>query len=95
MADAYNHKYWFKARRYGWGWTPVTWQAWVLLTIYALILTVSAVLLLPGTKDNATNFVGVVAFILIFLSATFLLIGICFKKGEKPGWNWGNSKDKS
>ena len=26
-------------------------------------------------------------------SATVVLITICFKKGEKPGWRWGNRKD--
>lgn len=90
-----RERYWFKARRYGWGWTPATWQAWSLLSAYMLVLAISAILLLPGTKDKTTNFVGVVAFVLIFLSATFLLIGISLLKGEKPGWNWGNKKDKS
>lgn len=85
--------YWFKARRYGWGWTPATWQAWTLLAVYVLVLAASAVLLLSGNKDESTNFVGLIAFILIALSATLLLIGISMKKGEKPGWNLGDKKE--
>jgi hypothetical protein len=31
-------KLWFKAKRYGWGWTPVTWQGWVAVLVYVAIL---------------------------------------------------------
>lgn len=86
--------YWFKARRYGWGWTPVTWQAWFLIAIYMLVVTGAAVMLLPSTKSEPANIVGIVAFVLIFLSATFLLIGISMLKGERPGWRW-NDKNKN
>ncbi len=24
-------KYWFKAKNYGWGWYPATWQGWLIL----------------------------------------------------------------
>lgn len=95
MSHTAKQEYWFKAHRYGWGWTPVTWQGWSLLALYMLVLAASAVLLLTGTKDKAMNFVGVVAFVLIALSSTLLLVGICLRKGEKPGWNWGDKKDKS
>ena len=27
-------KKWFAAKRYGWGWYPVTWQGWGILGIY-------------------------------------------------------------
>ncbi len=94
MGRATKQEYWFKARRYGWGWTPVTWQGWSLLALYMLVLAASAILLLTGTKDKAMNFVGVVAFIMIALSSTLLLIGVCLRKGEKPGWNWGTKKEK-
>jgi len=23
-------RYWFKAKMYGWGWTPVKWQDWLV-----------------------------------------------------------------
>lgn len=31
-----QNKYWFPAKRYGWGWgLPVRWEGWVCLAIYA------------------------------------------------------------
>jgi hypothetical protein len=30
-------KYWFPAKRYGWGWgPPVTWQGWAVLVVWLL-----------------------------------------------------------
>jgi hypothetical protein len=36
-----EQKYWFRAKRYGWGWgLPITWQSWAVLGLWfaALIL---------------------------------------------------------
>ena len=30
--------YWFKARLYGWGWTPATWQGWLVLAIWLVLV---------------------------------------------------------
>ena len=38
-----NKKIWFKAKRYGWGWYPSTWQGavcifiWVILFVFGII----------------------------------------------------------
>ena len=29
-----SKKYWFKRRRFGWGWTPVTWQGWLTVAFF-------------------------------------------------------------
>jgi hypothetical protein len=29
---------WFKAKQYGWGWYPCTWQGWTILVVYLVIL---------------------------------------------------------
>ena len=84
--------YWFKAKLYGWGWTPAKWQGWAVILIYtALILTLiftredSVV----GNPDSGSN---VLVFALPIIILTTLLIFICYKKGEKPGWRWGLPK---
>ena len=81
---ANRQDYWFKARRYGWGWTPVTWQAWSLLAAYLIVVGGSTLVLLPATKSESTNFVDIVALILIFFSATSFLIGLAILKGQRP-----------
>lgn len=38
-------KPWFRPKKFGYGWTPVTWQGWVVTIILALIIVGSIVLL--------------------------------------------------
>ncbi len=84
--------YWFKAKLYGWGWTPATWQGWCIILAYvALIFTliISIEKDIPGNPDSGSNFLTLALPIIIL---TTLLIFICYKKGEKPRWQWGPPK---
>jgi len=85
---------WFKARRYGWGWIPVTWQGWVIFAVYLLVVAACAILLLPANADSVEHTVHVVSFCLLFLSATLIFVGICYAKGEMPRWQWGEKEKK-
>lgn len=76
-------RYWFPAKRYGYGWGfPVTWQGWLVFAAY-LIAILSAVRLIPVESHPVAFFsaVGV---------ATTGLVLICWWKGEPPRWRWGN-----
>ncbi len=73
---AKKKEYWFKAKTYGWGWYPSTWQGWaVTIAFTALIVASASLMLLPLT--------------MLFVIG---LIAVCFKTGEKPSWHWGNKK---
>jgi len=80
------NKIWFKAKKYGWGWYPATWEGWVVILIYLLIFSV----LIYIFNLNIEKFSDIY-FISVFL-LTVLLIYISYKKGEKPGWHWGDKK---
>lgn len=81
--------YWFKRKLYGWGWTPVTWQGWAVIGLW-----LAAVFLLAFTLDEHSPPQEVVfTFLLPLLFLTALLIRICYKKGEKPRWQWGLDTD--
>ena len=82
-----SQQYWFKRRRYGWGWTPVAWQGWVCLGVYLAVALLS-VLVLP-MKSAEPTIESLILFCLIFLSATLLLIGTIMAKGPQPHWRWG------
>jgi hypothetical protein len=88
-----SKKLWFKAKTYGWGWTPITWQGWALVVGYLVLLTLLAFVLLPHTSGSVIDTVHLIAFVLLVLSATFILVGISFQKGEPPRWQWGAKKD--
>jgi 4-hydroxybenzoate polyprenyltransferase len=82
--------YWFKRKLYGWGWTPVKWQGWAIIAIFVLLILLNALSL----GNNPTN-PEVVWFIVKIILSVILLIYICYKKGEKPKWQWGiEDKDK-
>lgn len=77
--------YWFKRKVFGWGWVPVTWQGWIVIGFWLL-----AVVLFARTVDeNSSSREVAFTFILPILFLTMLMLRICYKKGEKPKWQWG------
>lgn len=82
------HGYWFKAKLYGWGWTPVTWQGWLVIASYVGVL----VLLSHFLNEALLPRDVLMRFILPVVFCTIVLLCICYKKGEKPHWQWGLPK---
>ena len=83
---------WFKSKLYGWGWIPVKWQGWLVILAYVALI-VTLVLTrekdIVGNPDSGSNFL---TFALPIIVLTTLLIFICYKKGERPRWQWGPPK---
>lgn len=79
-------KLWFKAKEYGWGWYPVTWQGWLVIVIFVGLAVGNAFRLDMGNQGDKVP----VEFLIETAVLVIILIGICFWKGEKPGWRWGN-----
>ncbi|MEK7177676.1 MAG: hypothetical protein AAB705_02520 [Patescibacteria group bacterium] len=77
-----NRRLWFKAKNFGWGWYPSTWEGWIVLLVYTLYITI--------TSTTSCSFKS--SFEILF--ATILLIIVCFLKGEKPEWRWGKKLKK-
>jgi hypothetical protein len=77
-----DERYWFTAKRYGWGWgPPATWQGWLVLATFVVIEVPAAIRLLP--RDP-------VGFVIATSILTGLLLAICYLKGEPPSWRWGD-----
>ncbi len=87
-----GNKIWFRAKEYGWGWYPVTWQGWLVLAAY-IFFNVWNFLRLDADSHSASDTLR--PFIFQTLILTVLLILICHRKGEKPGWHWGDRDRKS
>jgi hypothetical protein len=78
-------KYWFPAKRYGYGWSvPTTWQGWLVLAVY-VVLTVAATFLFPPQK-------GLVPYVASVAVLTAAFIAVCWLKGETPRWRWGDDE---
>lgn len=86
-----NRKLWFKAKNYGWGWYPVSWQGWAVIALYVLgVLSVSSYL---GPVAETRPF-GVLFFFPPVIVLTAFLIVISYITGEKPEWRWGGKKEE-
>ncbi len=90
-------KLWFKAKEYGWGWYPCSWEGWLVLAVY-LAVVIGLVVIVFGALATANGvvppyfFKSVALFLAVDMLATITLIVICYKTGEKPGWRWGEKK---
>lgn len=79
-------KLWFKAKQYGWGWTPCTWQGWTV-TVGYLVVLISISNFFESRPDGSLSW-----YLLSVLVATAALFGVCYKTGERPSWRWGKKK---
>ncbi len=87
MKNSKRTDYWFKRRRYGYGWIPVSWQGWLVVLAFVVFVLLGAL----SIKDVPENtFTKEVAFYLLFVFiATTALVKISYLKGPKPKWRWG------
>ena len=76
-------RYWFPAKRYGWGWgLPVRWQGWLVLAVYFGLFFAGIYYFEPRQ--------AVAGFFIYVAILTAALIAIIALKGEGPlRWRWG------
>lgn len=75
-------RYWFPAKRYGWGWgVPSTWQGWVTMAVWLVLIAIDAIFV---AERNLFLFQA------IAIGLSIILIAICCWKGEPPRWRWGS-----
>jgi hypothetical protein len=82
-------RYWFKRKLYGWGWTPARWQGWLVIGVFILLIVADF------SRIDATQHSGsdtLLNFAPNALVLVLVLIGICYKTGESPRWQWGTPK---
>ncbi len=79
-------KLWFKAKKYGFGWYPSTWQGWLVILIYVVIFGI----LVYVFETNIEKYLIPYIISIIILSSS--LVYISYKKGEKASWRWGKKK---
>jgi len=72
--------YWFKTKKYGWGWTPANYKGWLVI----LFFIITIISLTPILKNNPTRYVEYTIFLIL------ALILISYKTGEPTRWRWGD-----
>ncbi len=79
--SASERRYWFPAKRYGWGWgTPTTLQGWAVLIAWLATVMPIGVWLAPHSPLLFCLFLAIMLVVLLL---------VCYAKGEPPRWRWG------
>ncbi len=82
MSRKGDSKYWFPAKRFGYGWDlPVCWQGWAIFVGYMVLVTGGIFVFKPDQQ--------MAAYLIYTGILSMALIAICWWKGEKPKWRWG------
>lgn len=91
MSPPEKPRYWFPAKRYGWGWgVPCCWQGWLVIIAYVGLLLAGVFWLLHGGREEAPNRLSGFHVWMGAITVAFLLI--CWLKGEPPKWRWGDKR---
>ena len=79
-------KPWFGPRRFGWGWSPVSWQGWLVTLAFLALMGGD----LAVFRKSLTGAIG----LLILIG---VLVAVCYLTGGKPGgptaWRQSGSRD--
>jgi len=83
-------KIWFRRKLYGFGWTPCTWEGWAVLLVYVVFL-VKVFVLMDRISHSISDML--IHMFIPYVLSTILLIYVCYKKGERPRWQWGKREE--
>jgi hypothetical protein len=79
---------WFRRKRYGWGWTPSTWQGWLSVAVFIFLVTVLSL----RVDEYSTDSFVMMQFILPVVVLVIAFMVLAYIKGESPKWQWGGEK---
>jgi len=80
-------RYWFKAKRYGYGWTPATWEGWVVFLVWLVaFIRLTAFFSVQMQISGPGNVYWYVPLVFLITGA---LVWVSWAKGEPARWRWG------
>ena len=85
-----SSKLWFKAKRYGIGWRPVTMEGWVVTLMYLFLLVFFFGAIDSHSHSNSDT---LISFSLPFIGLTSLFLSVCYARGECLVWHWGKRRE--
>jgi uncharacterized membrane protein len=85
-----TRKLWFKAKRYGFGWIPCSWEGWLVLIAFVLFQVWNFLRIDSMSHSNSDT---LRPFIIQLALSLVVLSFIMSWKGEKLGLCWRNKKD--
>lgn len=90
MTDQNDKKLWFGNKKFGYGWTPNTWQGWTSVGAWGIFVTISTIWL--GNQHDEPQTTYNLLYTLGMLISTGILVGVSKYKGPKAKWRWGKDE---
>lgn len=80
-----DHK-WFRAKDYGWGWHPATWEGWALTFLWAFSIIADFMWLSSVSQSGSDVFLNFIPHTVVLTGLYLVLVVLT---GEMPKWRWG------
>ena len=80
---------WFRARSYGWGWTPVSVEGWLVMLAFVMAAGVVTAIFIYQVRSGVGRGSATLQFLLAIAILTGLLTAVAWLTGERPRWRWG------
>jgi hypothetical protein len=84
--------FWFRTKRYGWGWSPASVQGWLVVGAFVLAVAADSAVLIYRVRTGVSHRPAMITFYLWVAILVVALAAICWKTGEPPRWRWGDPK---
>jgi hypothetical protein len=82
------NKYWFKSKKFGWGFVPISWEGWITTLMLLVLVQLSAYL--NNIFSDQITYKDTLSF--LFDSILIILVTMPFftnRCQDKPRWRWG------
>jgi hypothetical protein len=56
MSDAHDPRPWFRPKEMGPGWTPATWQGWLITAVFCILIAATVQLIIPQSPRAVAVF---------------------------------------
>ena len=89
MEQALTSHLWFRAKTYGWGWTPASIEGWLVMALFLAGVVVD-VLLLKHRMGAGSPASAWTIFFAVLAALVGALLAVCWMTGERPRWHWGD-----
>ena len=81
---------WFKARTFGWGWTPVSVEGWLVVGAFVAAVLISTMYFLYRIRTGADIRSTTILFLLWITFLVGAVMIVAWLTGERPRWRWGD-----
>jgi len=83
-------KYWFKRKRYGYGWVPCSWEGWLFISVAVISISLCTTFLFSRYEEPTAEMWAIYWGVLI--AHFVVMLAVTYMKGPKPKWRWGISE---